>query len=168
MPKKSRPRDPESLKRLLHRRQHTPASHVVGDSLDPEPDSPPDPRPSGEKSESLPVSTTLILSTDAWKRLAVYSFVQNRTLRDVLEEVVRHLDVLEDEEIRAVEGTRKTRRINALLAEEIHDRLRLQAVVRNTTMNSLVEALIRKVLPEPDPELASAIRRLPRGPKPRR
>lgn len=176
--KKSERQDPEALKRLLHRRKNTPATHLVGEedagttSTD-EAQRPPRQEglaadPSHPGGEDLPVSTTLILSPEGWKQLAVFCFVENRTLRDVVEALSAHLDDLEEGDLEEARKVRKTRRINVHLPESVHNRLRWTALKADTTMNTLVEALIRKVLPEPDPELAATIRRLPRGPKPRR
>ncbi len=175
--KRRESQDPEALRRLLRRRTHTPARHLVREEPEGPTDPPAEPAPPGSEGTSpaepvggsdIPVSTTLVLSVSAWKRLAVYCFLQNRTLREALHEVLEHLDDISPDEVRAGERTRKTRRLNVLLPERLHNRLRWTAVKMDVPMNTLVEALIQKILPDPDPELAAAIRRLPRGPKPRR
>jgi len=168
-PKRRESKDPEALRRLLYRRAHTPAHHLVGDT-------PEDPLPKERSQEPPPhepprdtlVSTTLVISPEAWKRLAVYCFVKSRTLREALEEVLGHLERVSPDEVRAGEKARKIRRLNVLFPESLHELLRWTAVKMDTTMNAVVEVLVRKVLPDPDPELAATIRRLPRGPKPRR
>ena len=169
--KKREAGEPEALRRLLRRRAHTPARHLVGDApeIPEKPDESPSPdEGSHDPSADTPVSTTLVISSEAWKRLAVYCFVQNRTLREALVEVLGHLEEISSDEIQAGERTRKVRRLSVLLPESLHDRLRWMAVKMDTTMNALVEALIGRTLPDPDPDLAATIRRLPRGPRPRR